>query len=340
MKALAGLLLILHTAILNAAQPVPVTVPVTVKALDKLWLPQQYDAPAQVFSLNTPEISAEISAAVIETAVDVGDEVSQGDVLIKLDCSNYLIQQRINQASLERSTSQLTFARSQLARANNLKKKNSISDELLDQRRTELKVALADKILQEQNLALSDINVDDCEVKAPISGVITQRMVSKGDYATTGQPLISLIDRTAIEVEADLLQAEIDSLQLADDISLEHADKDFALQLKTLIPVFDYQSATAKVRLQFKQDVLPWPGSEGRLKWRSAQSLLPAEYLSRRENQLGVFHVIENKAVFTALPQAVEGRPVMVDLQAGTSIVIEGRHRLNDGDVVRVLSED
>lgn len=336
MKALAGLFLILLSASLNAAE----SIPVTVKSLNKLWLPQQHDAPAQVFSLNTPDISAEISATVLETLVDVGDQVNQGDVLIKLDCSNYLIQQRINQANLERSTSQLAFAQSQLARANNLKKKNSISDELLDQRRTELKVALADKVLQEQNLALSDINVADCEVKAPLAGVITQRMVSAGDYATNGQTLISLVDLGAIEVEADLLHAEIHTLQKADEIFFEHKDRDFALQLKTVVRVFDYQSATARVRLQFKQQAQPWPGSEGRLKWSSGKALLPADYLSRRQNQLGVFHVIDNKAVFAALPEAIEGRPALVDLAADVSIIIEGRHRLNHGDKVRIVSEN
>ncbi|MBT8439328.1 MAG: efflux RND transporter periplasmic adaptor subunit [Gammaproteobacteria bacterium] len=335
MKALAGLFLLLLSVPVNAAEPVPVTV----KALDKLWLPQQHNAPAQILSLNTPDISAEISAPVIETSVNVGDVVSKGDVLIKLDCKNYLIQQQIHKASLKRSASQLAFARSQLVRAINLKKKNSISDEVLDQRRTEVKVALADKTLQEQNQLLSDMNVDDCEVKAQIAGVITQRMVSAGDYATIGQALVSLVDMSAIEVEADLNHAEIHSLQQADEIFFVHENRDFALQLKTVVRVFDYQSATAKVRLRLNQESQPWPGSEGRLKWQSKQSLLPAEYISRRENQLGVFHVIEDKAVFTLLDKAIEGRPAIVDLPANVSVVIEGRHRLNDADIVDVVSK-
>jgi RND family efflux transporter MFP subunit len=335
MKALAGLFLLLLLARVNAAEPVPVTV----KALDTIWLPQQHNAPAQVFPLNTPDISAEIAATVFETRVNVGDVVGKGDVLIRLDCNNYLIQQQIHKASLERSAAQLAFAQSQLVRAKNLKKKNSISDELLDQRRTELKVVLADNTLQAQNLALSDMNVDDCEVKAPIAGVITQRMVSTGDYANTGQPLVSLVDLSALEVEADLHHAEIHSLQQADEIFFEHENRDFALQLKTVVRVFDYQSATAKVRLLFKQESQPWPGSEGRLKWMSKQSLLPAEYISRRENQLGVFHVIEGKAVFTVLDKAIEGRPALVDLPASASVVIEGRHRLNDADIVDVVSK-
>jgi len=334
MKALAGLFLFLLSAGLNAAEAVPVTV----KALNELWLPQQHNAPAQVFSLNTPDISAEIAAPVIETSVNVGDVVTKGDPLIRLDCKNYLIQQQIDRARLERSAAQVAFARSQLVRANNLKKKNSISDEALDQRSTELKVALADKTLQQQNLALSVINVDDCEIRAPIDGVITSRMVSTGDYVTTGQPLVSLVDLGAIEIEADLHHAEIDSLQQADEVFFKHENMSFPVELETVVPVFDYQSATAKVRLIFKQETQPWPGSEGRLKWTSTRSLLPAEYISRRENLLGVFHVIDNKAVFTALQDAIEGRPAIVDLPASAMIVLEGRHRLNHGDSVRVAT--
>ena len=142
MKALAGLFLFLLSVGLNAAEPVPDTV----TALDKIWLPQQHNAPAKVFSLNTPEISAEIAAPVIETSVNVGDVVTKGDVLIRLDCKNYLIQHRINRASLERSAAQVAFARSQLVRANNLKKKTNIELAQKNALITEQKKEITDSI--------------------------------------------------------------------------------------------------------------------------------------------------------------------------------------------------
>ena len=335
MKAFAGLLLSLASAFIYAADPVPLTV----KPLDKLWLPQQHNAPAQVLSLNTPDISAEISATVVATPVNVGDMVTKGDVLIRLDCESYLLQQKINTASLERSNAQLSFARSQLVRANNLKKKKNISEELLDQRKMELKVALADKSLQEQNLALSSMNVAHCDVKAPFAAVITQRMVSKGDYANTGQILISLVDLASIEVEADLHHDEIHSLQQAGAVVFEHESVEFAVQQKTMVRVLDPQTQTAKVRLKFKHEIHPWPGTDGRLKWQSRQFLLPAEYISRRAGQLGVFHVVDNKAVFTVLETAVEGRPAAINLPASALIANEGRHRLNDGMSVRIVGD-
>jgi RND family efflux transporter MFP subunit len=336
MKFFTGLLLVLLSALVCATEPIPVTV----NSLDKLWLPQQHNAPAQVVSLNTPELSAKISATVMEVRADVGDLVSKDDVLFRLDCENYRVQQQINKASLERSTAQLSFARSQLMRANNLKKKNSISDELLDQRRTELKVAMADKSLQAQNLALSNLNVDDCDIKAPMAGVVSRRMVSAGDYAVTGQSLVSLVDVNAIKVEAELRHAEIASLRQAATVFFGYENIDYALQLETVVPVFDKQTATAKARLVFNQQKRPWPGSEGRLKWSATRPLLPAEYISRRNDQLGVFHVVDGKAVFAVLDEATEGRPAIVDLPADAVIVIEGRHRLNDGDTVRVSKAD
>ena len=323
------------SAVTSAAEQVPVTI----KPLDQLWRPQQHNAPAQALSLNEPNISAEISAAVLKTLVNVGDIVSKNDVLVKLDCESYEVQRQINQANLERSNAQLAFARRQLARANNLKKKKSISEELLDQRRTEVKIAVADQSLQQQNLGLSSINVDDCNVRAPFSAVITDRMVSTGDYVNIGQALVSIVDLGAIEIEADLHHAEIRSLQQADKIVFSYEGLDFAVAVKNVVRVFDYQSATAKVRLSFEHEIKPWPGSEGRLKWRSKQALLPAAYLTRRGEQLGVFHVVDGKAEFTVLENAIEGRPAKIALPGSSLIVMEGRHRLNHGDVVSVASK-
>jgi hypothetical protein len=107
-----------------------------------------------------------------------------------------------------------------------------------------------------------------------------------------------------------------------------------------VIPVFDRQTAAAKVRLVFKRENLPWPGSEGRLMWQSETKLLPAVYISRRDKRLGVFHMADGKAVFSPLNAAVEGRPAVIALPAQTSIIVEGRHGLNNGDSILVVGKN
>ena len=54
----------------------------------------------------------------------------------------------------------------------------------------------------------------------------------------------------------------------------------------------------------------------------------------RRGGQLGIFHVNDGVAHFHPLPGNLEGQPARVDLPADTRIVVEGRHRLADGDAV------
>jgi len=331
MRILSGLLGLFFASTLLAD-----TVPVTVKPLAEVWLKRQYEAPASVISINTPQISAEIAAVVSSLPVKVGDIVKKGDVLVSLDCETYRYQQQISAASLQRSAAQLGFARSQLSRAKNLQSKKSISEELLDQRQTELKVAQADYLTQKQNLFLADIEVENCQVKSSLNGVVSERLVAEGDYATRGQPLLTLTDLDAVEVKAALRQTDISTLKAASTIWLDTQGKQFPVTLRTVVPVFDNASATAQGRLVFSAAVA-WPGSVGRLMWTSDVSMLPAAYLSRRGEKLGVFYLSNNQAKFLILENAIEGRPAMIDLPSSTAVIIEGRQRLQDGDNVEVV---
>lgn len=331
MRILLGLLGLFFASTLLAD-----TVPVTVKSLAEVWFKRQYDAPASVISLNTPQISAEIAAVVSSLPVKVGNIVKKGDVLVSLDCETYRYQQQISVATLQRSSAQLGFAKSQLSRAKNLQSKQSISEELLDQRQTELKVAQADYLTQKQNLLLAGIDVENCLVKSPLNGVVSERLVAEGDYATPGQSLLTLTDLDAVEVKAALRQTDISTLKAAPSIRLDTQGRQFPVTLRTVVPVFDMASATAQGRLVFSTAVA-WPGSVGRLMWASDVAMLPAAYLSRRGGKLGVFYLSNNKAKFLVLEDAIEGRPALIDLPSTTAIIIEGRQRLQDGDSVEVV---
>jgi len=56
----------------------------------------------------------------------------------------------------------------------------------------------------------------------------------------------------------------------------------------------------------------------------------------RRGTQLGVFVAANGKALFVAIPQAQEGRPVAANLAANAAIIINGRYQLQNGDTVTI----
>ena len=77
-------------------------------------------------------------------------------------------------------------------------------------------------------------------------------------------------------------------------------------------------------------------GRSGELIWKVEKGLLPSNLVARRDGVMGVFLHDSGNAVFTPLPGAQEGRPVVVDLPMNSEVIIRGRHRLQDGDAVSV----
>lgn len=333
-KTLSGLAGLLLTTQLFAQM-----VPVTVIPLGEVWTSMPHDAPAEVIALQRSSLSAGIAARVEQVLADTGDTVRAGEILMQLECESFRLQREISRSELQSRRVQLDFARGQWERAQNLEKKQSISEELYDQRRLELEQSgSAVKMLQQQ-VALAEEKVDECDIKAPYSGVITRRLVSAGDYVISGQPVMDLLDPSRVELEVKLISSDVISVIQVDSLLFRHAGEVYPVKLKTLLPEYDATAGTAAARLLFTGNRLPWPGSSGRLNWQTAQRLLPAQYLVRRQQQLGVFLVDGNQSRFHPLPNAREGRAVQLDLPADTLVIVEGRHRLVDGDAIRIINE-
>jgi hypothetical protein len=116
---------------------------------------------------------------------------------------------------------------------------------------------------------------------------------------------------------------------------LETPEADFPLKLKRISPAMNTSARTREARLGFVRET-PHPGASGRIRWRTDEPYLPAEYVLLREGRYGIFVQEANKARFIALPDAQEGRPVMVSLPLDTFVISEGRFALRDGQEISV----
>ncbi|MCB1802196.1 MAG: efflux RND transporter periplasmic adaptor subunit [Gammaproteobacteria bacterium] len=295
-------------------------------------------APAVVVARHAPQIAAEIDARIVELPVDVGDPVVAGTELARFDCRRTEASLASARAEVERSMAQRGFAAAQLERARDLGRSKSISDELLQQRRTELAAASADLALREQQRLLAQIDVDHCTLRSPISGVVTRRHASLGDYATRGRAIVDLVERDGQEVSVALRHDQVTSLRKATRITFEINGESHPLALRTMLPQIDSATRTREARLLFEQQAAD-PGSAGRVQWLGGETLLPADLLVRRDGRLGVFILRDDVATFVALADAQDGRPAVVQLDPATRLITDGRQRLSDGDPVRVIGE-
>lgn len=313
----AALAALLASTALQAETPPPRLV--SVRPLSEVVLHPQRSAPATAVSLNDSRISAQIRARIDAIPVKVGESVSKGQPLVQLDCRDYRLNLRAQQAAL-------ALAQQQAERARSLAGQQLVAEELLNQRQAELDTAAA----QRDRAAL---DVDRCVITAPFDGVVTQRLAGVGEYADTGAPLLRLLDAGAIEVSAQVPIDAADSLAGAGRLLFETQGSDYPLKLRTLTPAINSEARNREVRLTFAGR-RALPGAAGRLVWEAAAAHVPADLVVRRDGGLGLFVAENGRARLIPLPKAQEGQPAAVALPPTTEVIIEGRHGLRDGDPI------
>ena len=307
---------------------------VTTKPLLELMVYPGKSAPAQVLSLNESRISTQLSALVGSVVVKVGDKVKRGEPLAILICDDFRLQLSQVQASVVVIDARLEWLTAQLKRSEQLHSRGSLSEELLQQRQSELKVAEAERAMAITSVNVAKLNVARCEVSAPFSGVVTSRLVAEGEWITAGTPVITLLDTLRLELSAQVSVDELERLQQAKLIEFVAQGQRYPLVLRAAPEKIDSRLRQREVRFNFTANT-PLPGQVGRLEWKNNIAHLPADLPVKRAGRLGVFVIEQETARFIILPDAIEGRPAPVkQLPANAHIAVEGRHSLRDGDRV------
>ena len=310
--------------------------PVKAQPLNELVDSIQREAPAQVVALSDSRISAEISALVKTIAVEVGAPVERGALLAELDCSDYDLQARELEAQQLAIQARLNFAEGQLRRARSLQQQRTISAELAEQRLAERDALRAEQAATEASLQRASRNRERCQVRAPIDGIIIERLIDPGEYLTLGAPVFRLLASEQVELTAQVPLGELVSLERSPQVWLRTVVGNYPVRLRSVLPLVDSRAQTQEVRLQFVE-TRATAGSAGRLVWLAGPHL-PAGLLLQRGDQLGVFLAINGQATFQPLPAVQEGRPAALDgvsaLTPDSLIITEGGQGLQHGDEI------
>lgn len=295
-------------------------------------------APATVVSLNEATVSAQIDARVTELPVRVGDVVDAGALLATLDCQDYQLRRQAAAARLEALDARIVLAKRRVKRTERLLKKQSISEEALDERQADLAVLRADLRGAQADLEAAKLNESRCSVVSPFRALILERKSSVGDYATSGHPLIEILDLDSLEVSAQVFAQDARYVKDVEKFYFEQGGQRYPLTLRTVLPSINTVTRNREVRLLFESSAA-LPGAAGKLFWRDVRPHVPANLLVKRDGQIGVFTVSGDRAQFIATPTAQAGRASPVDLPMLTPLVIEGHLGLRDADQVEIQGD-
>ncbi len=303
-----GLLLVMSTA---PADPILVdSMP-----LSNVQFYPRHTAPATVISLNNTRLSAQINARVEKISVREGQPVMTDEVLVQLDC-------RDSKQLLKQARAQWKFASDQFSRIKRLRANKNASEESYSKSQFDLAQA---EVARSQ----AQLQVERCEVSAPFDGVVLEKMVSEGDLAAPGTPLLRIIDVTNIEVEASVPHPLVDSLLTAKELYFEQREEKYPVKLVRVTDYIDTISNDQKVYLKFTGNS-PRTGAGGRLTWRNPTPHLPSRYIVQRGGSLGLFIVDQGKARFIKLPQALEGQSAPIALPPEQVVITSGLAGLVD----------
>ncbi|MGU3387157.1 efflux RND transporter periplasmic adaptor subunit [Methylobacterium sp. D53M] len=122
-----------------------------------------------------------------------GQTVKKGDVLFVIDRRPYKAALEQAQAALASAKARQSFSQTDLERAQTLSRSGNISEQVTDQRRQASQTAQADVDSAQAALNNAQLNYDFSEVKAPINGRISRRLVTEGNIVSADQTMLTTI---------------------------------------------------------------------------------------------------------------------------------------------------
>ena len=352
----------------------PVVKDVSVATARMTDQPIIYEAVGTVQAGIRSNLSSKLLGTIEDIYVREGDHVKQGDTLVLIDQRQVNAGHRKAEAGLSEVKKGLAAAISNrdAARASeelalatyerylNLKRDDSVSIQEFDEMEARYRQAKAglghsDAMVEaatarvkqaEASLATARVNKKDAVITAPHDGIITGKMVDKGDLAKPGSPLLALETTSGFCVDVILPETYIDYVQPRQKVSVRvPALKTGPLEgnVCTIVPSADPTSRSFIVKINLLVEKKVRSGMFARVKiptGHTSKLLIPQKAVVTRGQLTGIYLVDSDSIAHFRLirPGKTSGDSVEVlsGLKKGDRYVVEPTPKLKDGVQVEV----
>lgn len=352
--------------------PEPAIASVTVAYVEEKALVGQVAVSGTLVPREEILIYPQVSGSTINSLlVDIGDSVIAGDVLATLDDSTLTAQRAQSEAELARAKASVSQAQSQilssqanatqakatLDRARALRKNGAGTQATLDQAiaaeqtssasvnsaQDGLLVAKAQLGQAQAQLDIANLNLERATLRAPAAGLISARNGQIGAIASSGgEPIFRIIRNGALEVEAEVIETALGSIELGDIARLNIAGTGEARgKVRRISPTVDPRNRLGTIRISLDDVTGLRSGlfSSGQVvtEERSGLAVPTTAILADHEGNyvlvVGADAVLEERRIITGL--IWDGlREVITGLQAGEIVVARAGAFFADADKI------
>ena len=281
------------------------------------------------------DIVSRVSGLVKTIAVEEGDEVEAGGVLLEIENDEY--EHRVSLSS---------------ARVKNLKSKmdrlKALTDDLVSAQERETAESEYNTAVAE--MELSRLNLSYTTVRAPFAGRVVLRMVDPGQKVGSDTPVFHLSDFRSLLAKVYVPSKEFKNLKMEQDVNLvlDSSKEVMKGRIKLISPIIDPATGTIKLTVE----VSDYPANTRPGDFAEVQVITdthPGVVLVPRFSVITDHH--EQVVFIVTEDNTAERRPVEIGytddnyaevtsgIKVGERVVVKGQRRLENGTILKILDD-
>jgi len=309
-------------------------VPVEVAALDEGPIEAVLSFSSSLEVESSVKVHSQARRRVRELLVEEGDTVKREQLLLRL-------QDEEQRSAVAKVETELTKSRKEYDRNKQLHEQKLISDQ-----------AFADANFEFERLqiTLEDMRreLSYTEVRAPISGTITQRLVNLGDHVQIEQELFEIMDFDTMVARVFVSEKNLDELRRGQEAristSVAGGGRNFVGRVERIAPIVDSKTGTVKVTVAVDREAGLRPGLYVDVDLVTATHtealLVPKRAVVYDNDQMFVYRLgderrVERIYIDSALADRDWIEPVG-GLDLGDRVVVAGQAGLKNGALVEL----
>ncbi len=313
-------------------------VPVRVQELANANFNHYVDFTGTVSSRENIMISSEANGRVLSVPAREGQEVSRGQVLVRLD--NEAVSRQLEEAEAMFKLAETTY-----------QKRKNLWDQNIG---SEIEYLQAENNYKTAKSRLAQVRTqyNNTIVRSPISGTVDQVVVNEGEFISFGAPIVRVVDLDNVEVETELSESYLPAVHRGDtvEVSIPALGVETKAVVNFVSQVINPENRSFKVKVNL-------PNKEGRIKPNvlanlkirdyasGAAIVVPSKAISKDLKGDFVYTVSnEGGAVVARKKYIKRGRSsdvtteILEGLTAGDRVIVSGYDQVNEGTLVEVKS--
>lgn len=321
---------------------------VTTTAAERNTVTVEETTVGQLRSHSRPAINAEVPGRIQAIHVDEGDTVAADDVLVTIDREPYQLALAQARTDVRRLESELQTRRDEFERIEALLDDGYVTRSRYDQARN--RVTSTEEQLEAARVRVRDARRElrRTRIRAPVAGGVDARLVSEGDYAATGEPLLRLVGQDSLQVLMPFPESVARHLHTGQSVRLHApaAGDTVTTRISDIRPGLDGagHAFRAIATLTNPDGWRPGGSVDATVTVTERESVVvPAEAVVQRPDREVVYRIEDGTAreQVVSVGERMAGRVEIRDgLEPGRTIAVDGAGFLSDGAAVRAQGDE